>query len=64
MKQIIIKTDRANPDSFLISCLRRLFPECEIQVVRGEDDAVIGYPNSADTMIDPTDRYGGLGSAD
>ena len=33
MKKIVIKTDCHEADNVLISCIRMLFPECEIQML-------------------------------
>lgn len=59
MQKIIIKTDSAKPDSFLISCLRSLFPDCEIHVLHDKGDSrsrVNLYKSQTriDTVIDPT----------
>jgi len=34
MRKIIIKTNSDQPDFFLISYIRSLFPDCEIQIVK------------------------------
>lgn len=33
MKKIVIKTDCPEADNMLITCIRKLFPECEIQML-------------------------------
>jgi hypothetical protein len=38
VKKIVIKTNRQGPHYFLLAMLNRLFPDCEIQIVKERDD--------------------------
>jgi hypothetical protein len=38
VKKIVIKTSRQGPDYLLIEMLNRLFPDCEIQILKDRDE--------------------------
>ena len=58
MRKIIIKTDSDQPDFFLISHIRSLFPDCEIQIVKRDGNTHTDTDTGSDqnrivTVIEP-----------
>ena len=64
MRKIIIKTNSDQPDFFLISYIRSLFPDCEIQIVKRDGNPHTDTNSGSDqnriiTVIDPiTPEFG------
>ena len=58
MRKIIIKTDSDQPDFFLVSYIRSLFPDCEIQIEKRDGNTPTDADSGSDqnrivTVIEP-----------